>query len=90
MRPIKVQDVVIPFISAYRPLWLGLGTVAFDLMIALTITSLIRTRISYRSWHAGALELVPVLAGRRAAWPGHRLGHPGDLGARADHRLRRR
>jgi hypothetical protein len=49
--PIKVQDVVIPFISAYRPLWLGLGTVAFDLMIALTITSLVRTRISYRSWH---------------------------------------
>ena len=49
--PIKVQDVVIPFISAYRPLWLGLGTVAFDLMIALIITSLVRTRISYRSWH---------------------------------------
>lgn len=49
--PISVQDVVVPFISRYRPLWLGLGTVAFDLMIALTITSLTRTRISYRSWH---------------------------------------
>ena len=43
--------MVIPFISAYRPLWLGLGTIAFDLMIALTVTSLLRTRISYRSWH---------------------------------------
>jgi methionine sulfoxide reductase heme-binding subunit len=48
--PIRLQDVVIPFISAYRPLWLGLGTVAFDLMLALTITSLLRTRMSYRSW----------------------------------------
>ncbi len=48
--PIKLQDVVIPFISAYRPVWLGLGTVALDLMIALTITSLLRTRMSYRSW----------------------------------------
>jgi len=49
--PISVQDVVIPFISAYRPLWLGLGTIAFDLMIAVTVTSLVRTRISYRTWH---------------------------------------
>jgi predicted ferric reductase len=48
--PIHLQDVVIPFISAYRPLWLGLGAIAFDLMLALTITSLLRTRMSYRSW----------------------------------------
>ncbi len=49
--PISVQDVVIPFISAYRPLWLGLGAIAFDLMLALSITSLVRTRVSYRTWH---------------------------------------
>lgn len=48
--PIHLQDVVIPFISAYRPLWLGLGAVAFDLMVALTVTSLLRTRMSHRSW----------------------------------------
>jgi sulfoxide reductase heme-binding subunit YedZ len=48
--PIRLQDVVIPFISAYRPLWLGLGAVAFDLMLALTVTSLLRTRMSYRTW----------------------------------------
>jgi methionine sulfoxide reductase heme-binding subunit len=47
---IPLQDAVIPFISSYRPLWLGLGAVAFDLMLALTITSLLRTRMSYRSW----------------------------------------
>jgi Ferric reductase like transmembrane component len=48
--PISLQDVVIPFISAYRPLWLGLGAVGLDLLIALTITSLLRTRMTYRSW----------------------------------------
>lgn len=49
--PVRLQDVVIPFISAYRPLWLGLGAIAFDLMLALTVTSLLRTRMSYRTWH---------------------------------------
>lgn len=48
--PVRVQDVFIPFISAYRPLWLGLGATALDLMLALTVTSLLRTRLSYRSW----------------------------------------
>ncbi|HEY7147047.1 MAG TPA: ferric reductase-like transmembrane domain-containing protein [Streptosporangiaceae bacterium] len=48
--PIRLQDVVIPFISAYRPLWLGLGAAAFDLLVAVAISSLVRTRISYRSW----------------------------------------
>ena len=61
--PVRVQDVVVPFISAYRPLWLGLGAVAFDLMLALTVTSLLRTRLSYRSWrlaHWGSYVCWPV------------------------------
>jgi methionine sulfoxide reductase heme-binding subunit len=44
------QDAVIPFIGSYRPLWVGFGAIAFDLMIALTGTSLLRTRMSFRSW----------------------------------------
>ena len=47
---IPLQDAVIPFISSYRPLWLGLGAIAFDLMLALTVTSLLRTRMGLRSW----------------------------------------
>jgi hypothetical protein len=50
--PIGVLDVVIPFRSAYRPVWLGLGTVALDLAAAVTITSLIRHRIGLRGWRA--------------------------------------
>ena len=47
---ITLLDAVIPFASAYRPLWLGLGTVAFDLLIAIVITSLLRRRLGYRAW----------------------------------------
>jgi hypothetical protein len=50
--PIRVVDAIVPFASAYRPLWLGLGTVAFDLLIAVMITSLLRRRFGYRAWRA--------------------------------------
>ncbi len=50
--PITVADVVVPFGSAYRPVWLGLGTLAFDLLVALTVTSLLRLRIGVRRWKA--------------------------------------
>jgi hypothetical protein len=50
--PIRIVDVFIPFVSAYRPLWLGFGAVAFDLMVAIVITSLLRRRFGYRAWRA--------------------------------------
>ncbi|MFD4528891.1 ferric reductase-like transmembrane domain-containing protein [Streptomyces sp. NPDC058470] len=59
---ITVLDVLVPFTSAYQPLWLGLGTVALDLMIALVVTSLLRARIGPRTWRA-----VHWLA--YASWP---------------------
>ena len=60
--PINLLDGVIPFRSPYRPLWLGLGAVSFDLLIALVVTSLMRRRLGYRSWRA-----VHWLA--YASWP---------------------
>ncbi len=50
--PIRWLDAVVPFRSAYRPIWLGLGTVAFDLVIAVVVTSLLRARLGYRAWRA--------------------------------------
>jgi len=50
--PITLLDAVIPFRSVYRPVWLGFGALAFDLVIALTITSLIRQRLGYATWRA--------------------------------------
>jgi len=48
--PISLLDAVIPFRSPYRPVWLGLGAVAFDLLLALIITSLLRARIGFKGW----------------------------------------
>ena len=48
--PIGVLDVFIPFHSTYRPVWLGLGAVSFDLAAAVTVTSLLRDRFGYRAW----------------------------------------
>ncbi|HEX2736885.1 MAG TPA: ferric reductase-like transmembrane domain-containing protein [Acidimicrobiia bacterium] len=48
--PISWLDAVIPFRSPYRPVWLGLGAVAFDLLVAVILTSLFRVRLGYRVW----------------------------------------
>lgn len=50
--PIGLIDAVVPFVGAYRPFWLGLGAVAFDLIVAVIITSLLRARMGYSSWRA--------------------------------------
>jgi methionine sulfoxide reductase heme-binding subunit len=50
--PITLLDGVFPFLSPYRPFWLGLGTLSFDLILAIAITSLVRRRLGYRSWRA--------------------------------------
>jgi methionine sulfoxide reductase heme-binding subunit len=48
--PISVTAAVIPFLSSYRPFWLGLGTVSFDLLLAITITSLLRRHLGQELW----------------------------------------
>ena len=48
--PIRWLDAIVPFVSAYRPVWLGLGAVAFDILLAVAITSLLRSRMSYGVW----------------------------------------
>lgn len=60
--PIGLRDVFVPFLASYRPIWLGLGAVAFDLLLALTVTSLLRARVGYRVWRS--LHWLAY-----AAWP---------------------
>lgn len=43
---------VIPFSSYYRTFWLGLGTIAFELLVAIAVTSLVRGAIGHRTWRA--------------------------------------
>lgn len=57
-----ITAATIPFGSSYRTVWLGLGTVAFELMLAVAATSLVRGVIGQRVWRA-----VHLLA--FACWP---------------------
>jgi len=41
---------VLPFGSGYQPFWTGMGALAFDLMIAIIVTSLMRRRLGYGTW----------------------------------------
>jgi sulfoxide reductase heme-binding subunit YedZ len=43
---------LVPFGSYYRTLWLGLGAIAFELLIAIVATSLFRRHIGARIWRA--------------------------------------
>jgi sulfoxide reductase heme-binding subunit YedZ len=49
---LKLLDLVVPFDAAYRPAWVGLGTTALDLVVAIVVTSLLRRRLGVRTWQA--------------------------------------
>jgi sulfoxide reductase heme-binding subunit YedZ len=49
---INLINAVVPFTGTYRPIWLGLGALAFDLLLAIIITSLVRVRMGYGTWRA--------------------------------------
>lgn len=73
---LRLVDFVVPFLGAYRPLWQGLGTVAFDLLIVLIITSLLRHRLGLRTFRA--VHWTTYLL-----WPiamSHSLGNGTDTG----------
>lgn len=48
--PISLTDAVIPFVTPYRPLWVGMGTLAFDILVAVALTSMLRRRLGHRIW----------------------------------------
>lgn len=67
---------VLPFLSSYRTLAIGLGTLAVDLGGAVLVTSLLRRRLGFRAW-----RVVHWLA--YLAWPVafvHSLTAGSDLG----------
>ncbi|GIM91750.1 ferric reductase-like transmembrane domain-containing protein [Paractinoplanes toevensis] len=47
---LRLFDIVLPFAGNYRPVWQGLGTLAFDLLVAIIVTSLLRHRLGARTW----------------------------------------
>jgi methionine sulfoxide reductase heme-binding subunit len=73
---VNLVDAFIPFHGAYRQVWVGLGAVAVDLLVAVVVTSLVRVRLGVRAWRG-----VHWLA--YLAWPvalAHGLGIGTDSG----------
>ncbi len=72
---IPLLSAVVPFDSGYERLWLGLGAISVDLMIAMIVTSLLRGRMNRVLWRA-----IHLLA--YASWPlafAHSIGASKDL-----------
>lgn len=44
--------IVVPFASPYKTLWVGAGTVAFDLLLAVAVSSMVRHHVSAPAWRA--------------------------------------
>ncbi len=68
--------VVVPFASSYKRLWVALGSVGVDLLLAVAVTSWLRHRIRARTWRA-----VHWLA--YLSWPvaiSHAFGMGTDMG----------
>ncbi len=59
---LRIIDLVVPFAGKVNPLALGLGTVGLDLMVAVTVTGLLRARIGVK-----AFKTIHWLA--YGAWP---------------------
>ena len=75
---LRLVAFIVPFLGAYRPLWLGLGTLALDLLAAVVLTSLLRHRIGlrvFRTVHWATYALWPVAMA-------HALGNGTDTGHR--------
>ncbi len=49
---IRWWQALVPWGATYKPLWLGLGTLAFDLILLVVLTSWSRTRLGHTAWRA--------------------------------------
>ena len=49
---IRWWHAVVPAGAGFEPLWVGLGTLAVDLVLVVVVTSLVRTRLSHRAWRS--------------------------------------
>lgn len=75
---IRWWHALVPLGASYEPVWLGLGTLSLDLMVAVAITSVMRARLAHRSWRA--IHLFSWLAWASAA--AHAVGIGTDLTTR--------
>ena len=76
---VHVLDAVIPFLSPFRTFYIGLGTIASDLIILLAITGILRGRFnaSGKAWRWRAIHYTSYAAFVFGVWHGLLGGRPG-------------
>ncbi len=50
--PYSLAQILVPFLSPYRPLWVGVGVIAFYLLLLVTGTFYVRQRIGMKAFRA--------------------------------------
>ena len=48
--PYSLAQILVPFISPYRPFWVGVGVIAFYIILLVTVTFYLRNRIGTRTF----------------------------------------
>jgi DMSO/TMAO reductase YedYZ heme-binding membrane subunit len=76
---VHALDAVIPFLSPFRTFYIGLGTIASDLIILLVITGIMRGRFnaSGKAWRWRAIHYASYLSFVFGVWHGLLAGRPG-------------
>ena len=55
--PYSLPQILVPFLSPYRPLWVGIGVIGFYISLLVTVTFYLRSRIG-----AGAFRAIHTLS----------------------------
>ena len=50
--PYSTLQILVPFLSPYRPLWVGIGVISFYIILLVTVTFYLRTRIGMSTFRA--------------------------------------
>ena len=78
--PFSIGSILVPLLSRYRAIWVALGVVAAELLLALAVTNHYRDRLDYRFWRrahylnllvwtAATLHGIGSGTDRSAPWP---------------------
>ncbi len=77
--PFSTWQILIPFLSSYRPLWVGIGVISFYLILLVTVTFYLRSRIGMRAFRA--IHVLSLLAYLGATFHGLYAGTDSPLPA---------
>jgi predicted ferric reductase len=61
--PYSIVQILVPFISPYRPFWVGIGVISFYITLLVTVTFYLRNRIGTRAFRVIHVLSLPGYLG---------------------------